>query len=113
VRRQLAREQPRADDLVDRVVPPDVLAHDHERARGVEQRGGVQPAGAREHGLRVAQRARERVHERRVEEQAASAGAATSRAGRSASATSCRTRRTPTSSRRRGRVRRGRRARAA
>ena len=41
-------EQGAADDLVHRVVAPDVLAHEQQLARGAEEPGGVQAAGARE-----------------------------------------------------------------
>ena len=47
-----------ADDLVDRVVPADVLAHDQQLALGGEQAGRVQPAGAVEHLLVRPQRLR-------------------------------------------------------
>ncbi len=45
VERQLAGEQPAPDQLVQRVVPADVLAHRDERPVGVEQAGRVEAAG--------------------------------------------------------------------
>ena len=53
--RQLVLQQRPADDLVDRVVPPHVLAHREQLAGGGEQPRRVQPAGGGEHPLRVAQ----------------------------------------------------------
>ena len=50
----MLRERP-ADDLVERVVPADVLAQAEELAVGIEEAGGVQAAGGREGGLRLAQ----------------------------------------------------------
>ena len=49
--REPAVEQRPADDLVHRVVAPDVLPDDDELARGREQAGGVQAAGALERRL--------------------------------------------------------------
>ena len=44
-----------ADQLVDGVVTSHVLTQAEQRAAGVEQACGVQPSGAFEHGLRLAQ----------------------------------------------------------
>ena len=49
--REPAVEQRPADDLVHRVVAPDVLPDEHELARGREQAGRVQAAGALERRL--------------------------------------------------------------
>ena len=56
-----------ADDLVHRVVAPDVLARQHELAVGVEQAGGVDAAGALERRLLepVGQAGEERPGDRR------------------------------------------------
>ena len=48
------------DDLVDRVVPTDVLAHDEDLAVGRRERGSVQPAGTTEHRLLLAHEVRQR-----------------------------------------------------
>ena len=48
-----AGEERRADELVQGVVPADVLAHVEQPAVGVEQRRGVQAAGAVEGALRA------------------------------------------------------------
>ena len=56
VEREAAVQYGPADDLVDGVVAADVLAdHQHRAGLAVEERGGVQPAGAVERGLRRAQ----------------------------------------------------------
>ncbi len=52
---RLPGEHPRPGDLVDGVVPPDVLAHDEQLARCGDERGRVDPAGAREEALTLAQ----------------------------------------------------------
>ena len=49
--REQAVERGAADDLVHRVVAPDVLAHDQELALGVEEAGRVQAPGSGEGGL--------------------------------------------------------------
>ncbi len=46
IRRELAVEQAVADDLVDGIVPADILAEHNEFSAGVKQRRGVQAAGA-------------------------------------------------------------------
>jgi hypothetical protein len=51
VKRQLAREEGGADQLVDRVVAADIFAEKHEIALGVEECGSVKAAGAIEDGL--------------------------------------------------------------
>ena len=53
--RRRAGEHAVADDLVERVVAADVLAHERQLAVGREQPGRVQPAGALERPLRGAQ----------------------------------------------------------
>ncbi len=53
MQRELAREQPPADELVERVVAADVLAQDDEPAAGVEQAGRVEAARLLEHLLRL------------------------------------------------------------
>jgi len=50
-RQPMFRDRP-ADDLVDGVVPPDVLPHRHRLTVGGEETGGMQPARARERLLR-------------------------------------------------------------
>ena len=44
------------DELVERVVPPDVLAHGEQPPVRLEQSGGMEPAGRLEHALGLAQR---------------------------------------------------------
>src|SRR5207237_9654897 len=56
---QPAVEERAPRDLVDRVVPADVLAQGHELATGREETGGVQTAGRVEHALAAAQLLRE------------------------------------------------------
>jgi ATP-dependent Clp protease protease subunit len=72
VQRQVAVEQHAPDDLVQRVVAPDVLAHRQRRAVRVEQARGVQAAGAGELRLHeaIGQRRQQRARDHRARGQA-------------------------------------------
>ncbi len=54
--RQFARDKEGADELVECVVPADVLAHGQKLATGVEQRGGMEAARSAERVLSIAER---------------------------------------------------------
>jgi hypothetical protein len=56
VQRQQSAEDRPAHELVERVVPPDVLAHGEQPPIRLEQSGGMEPAGRLEHALGLAQR---------------------------------------------------------
>ena len=62
--RRAAGEELGADQFVQGVVPADVLAQGQQVAAGVEQRRGVQAAGAIEDGLRRPQRLGQTVDHR-------------------------------------------------
>ena len=68
--RQIACQEPLADDLVDRVVPADVLAQREQLAVARKQRRAVQPTGAFEHLLGSPQRVRQRQHHLGLEHRA-------------------------------------------
>ncbi len=95
VQRQQAVEQRAADDLVHRVVAPDVLAHEQQLAGRREEAGGVQAAGAREG--RLAQ-ALGQVGEQRARD-VGPGGQRRARGPRPPRARPCRRRRTTTSCR--------------
>src|SRR5205085_4017711 len=57
--RELVLQQSATEDLVHRVMTANVLARNHELARGVKNPGAVQPASPSESGLRGLQLARQ------------------------------------------------------
>ena len=76
VERQLAGQQPAPDELVQGVVPADVLAQRDERPVGGEQPRRVEAAGGTEDGLTVAEARRQREQRRRGHDRAVRDGRA-------------------------------------
>src|SRR6478672_9605222 len=65
---QSSGEELTADDLVEGVMTPDILAHGNQPSVEIEQRRSVQAAGGRDQDLLVAQQAGERPHQSTVDD---------------------------------------------